>query len=354
MRHDDREVDVRTGRLPLRVAVVIPACNVEREIARVISSVPAWVRHVLVVEDGSRDGTFEVARGLIDQRAGLEVIRHPVNQGVGAAMVTGFRRAQALEADFIVKLDGDGQMDPIHLPALLRPLVEGRADYAKGNRFGHLRDLARMPRKRLWGNVALTFLTKLASGYWHVFDAQNGYAAITARALRALSLDRVERGYAFENSMLSLLNVEGFAVADVAMPAVYGSEISNMKLPRIMVSFPPKLIWMFLRRVFMRYVLYDVSPIAAYLAAGGLLGSFGLVFGGLHWWRSIATGAPATSGTVLLAVLPLLMAFDLLLHAVNLDIAETPTMRPPACDVSEGDIPALFGVRAPTVENPDA
>ena len=352
MRHDEREADVRTGRPALRVAVVIPACNVEREIARVVAAVPTWVRHVLVVEDGSRDGTAEAVCALLDRREGLEVIRHPSNQGVGAAMVTGFRRAQALEADFVVKLDGDGQMDPIHLAGLLRPLVEGRADYAKGNRFGHLRDLARMPRKRLWGNVALTFLTKLASGYWHVFDAQNGYVAITARALGALPLDRVERGYAFENSMLSLLNVERFAVADVAMPAVYGTETSNMKLHRVMLSFPPKLIWMFLRRVFLRYVVYDVSPIAAYLGAGGLLGSFGLVFGGLHWWRSIATGAPATSGTVLLAVLPLLMAFDLLLHAVNLDIAQTPKMRPPVRRVSEPDVPALFGIGAPTVESP--
>lgn len=354
MRYHDEDSDPTAGPRPLRVAVVIPACNVERQIAPVISSVPAWVRHVLVVEDGSRDGTAEAASRLIGGRQGLEVIRHPGNMGVGAAMVTGYRRAQALGADIVVKLDGDGQMDPTHLPALLRPLVEGRADYAKGNRFGHLRELDRMPRRRLWGNVALTFLTKLTSGYWHVFDAQNGYVAITSRALGALPLERVERGYAFENSMLSLLNVEGFAVADVAMPAVYGTETSNMKLHRVALSFPSKLLRMFGRRVFLRYVLYDVSPIAAYLLAGASLGAFGLVFGALHWWRSIATGVPATSGTVLLAVLPLLMAFDLLLHAVNLDISQTPKVRPPVRTAAEVDVPGLCGARPASVESPGA
>ncbi len=343
MRSGERAADGTAGRRPLRVAVVVPACNVERQIAQLISAVPAWVQHVLVVEDGSRDGTAEAASRLLGQREGLEVIRHPTNRGVGAAMVTGYRRAQALHADIVVKLDGDGQLDPAYLPALLRPLVEGRADYAKGNRFAHVQDLARMPRWRLWGNVALTFLTKLTSGYWHVFDVQNGYVAVTARALGTLPLDRVERGYAFENSMLSLLNVEGFAVTDVPMPAVYGAETSNMKLHRILLSFPLKLLRMFVRRVFLRYVLYDVSPIAAYLVAGALLGAFGLFFGGLHWWRSIATGVPATSGTVLLAVLPLLMAFDLLLHAVHLDIAQTPKERAPVRCVREEEVPALCG-----------
>jgi glycosyltransferase involved in cell wall biosynthesis len=334
----------QTGRRDtgLNLVVVLPCYNVESQVEEVIRSLPSWVTHAIAVNDASTDGTAEVLEGLAAEIPRLHVVGHPSNRGVGGAMVTGFREAMRAGADLVVKVDGDGQMDIADLPVLLRPLLEGRADYAKGNRFRHVKDLDHMPRMRLLGNIALTFMTKMASGYWHVFDAQNGYLAITREALESLPLEKIDHSYAFENSMLSLLNIENRPVVDVAMPAIYADEVSSMSLAKVVFSFPPKLFRMFLRRLFLKYVIYDVSPVSLYTLFGSVFLLFGLLFGGYHWWQSILTGVPAPTGTVVLALLTFLMGFILFLQAVNLDIINSPRPRSPERAIEPEDVPGFF------------
>ncbi len=320
------------------VAVVLPCYRVAGVIEGVVRSLPPWVTHVIAVDDCCPEGTGAVLDRLDGEFARLTVVHHEQNQGVGGAMVTGFRTALDLGADLVVKMDGDGQMATEHLPALLQPLLDGRADYSKGNRFRDVRELSRMPAMRLVGNVGLSFLTKLASGYWYVFDPQNGYLAITREALARLPLDSIDRSYFFENSMLVHLNIEGAAIADVPMPAIYGDEPSSLSVTRTLFAFPPKLLRMTLKRFFVRYLIYEVSPLAMYVLFGGLCLAFSLVFGGYHWWRSIETATPATTGTVVLALLPFLVGFQLWLHALNLDITLAPRVRPPLRQIELDEI----------------
>ncbi len=170
----------------VRVAIVLPCYNVERTIESVVQSIPEWVTDIIAVNDGSGDGTQSALDALSARRRDLTVLRHETNGGVGAAMRTGYRHARTLGADIVVKVDADGQMDLTRLPSLLLPLLRGEADYAKGNRFRHVEGLRRMPWPRLLGNIVLTFMTKLATGYWHVFDVQNGFVAITQSALTGI------------------------------------------------------------------------------------------------------------------------------------------------------------------------
>jgi dolichol-phosphate mannosyltransferase len=188
-----------------RIAAVIPAYNEEANIARVLRSLPTWLAHIIVVEDCGQDKTANVVEELAKADSRIVLIRHERNQGVGGAMVTGFKKALELEAQIVVKLDGDGQMDPQRLAALLRPLIAGEADYAKGNRFHDFRALSQMPPLRRAGNMALSFLTKAAVGYWNCFDPCNGFVAIRSEILAALPHDKIHRTYFFETSMLSRL-----------------------------------------------------------------------------------------------------------------------------------------------------
>ncbi|HYD48391.1 MAG TPA: glycosyltransferase family 2 protein, partial [Terriglobales bacterium] len=234
-----------------RVAVVMPCYNESAMVADVIRGIPPLVDHIFVVDDCSPDNTAAAAGAVGDPR--VDVTRHQRNQGVGGATLTGFRKALERGADLVVKIDGDGQMDPSRLPALLDPLVQDGYEYTKGNRFLHSDELRQMPVPRLLGNFALTFLTKLASGYWHIFDPQNGYVAIRAGALRALDLDRVARDFFFENDMLIRLNVLNARVRDVAIPAHYGNEESSLSINRILTTFPLKLARGFGIRIWEKY-----------------------------------------------------------------------------------------------------
>jgi glycosyltransferase involved in cell wall biosynthesis len=303
-----------------RVHVVIPAYNVAARIGAVLKTIPAYVDAVTVVDDASRDGTADAARDAGDAR--VQVLRHEVNQGVGAAMVTGFIDALAAGEGIVVKVDGDGQMDPAMLPRLLDPIVDGRCGYAKGNRFLFARELAAMPRHRLVGNFTLTFLTKLASGYWHVFDPQNGYLAIASSALRLLEFDRLSRRWFFENDMLINLNVFNVPVADVPIPARYGDERSSMSIGRVLVSFPFHLFRGYWSRFYRKYVLRDFSPIALFMLAGVPLLFFGVLFGGYTWFLSWRFNRFASTGTVMLSVLPFIVGFQLVLQALVLEMRD--------------------------------
>jgi glycosyltransferase involved in cell wall biosynthesis len=308
-----------------RIHVVIPAYNVADRIGAVLKAIPDYVDAVTVVDDGSRDGTVEIAVAVSERR--LRVLRHDANQGVGAAMVTGFRDALLDGDGIVVKMDGDGQMDPAMLDRLLDPIVEGRCGYTKGNRFLFARELSVMPRHRLVGNFTLTFLTKLASGYWHVFDPQNGYLAIASPALRLLELERLSRRWFFENDMLINLNVFNVPVADVPMPSRYGDERSSMSIGRVLLSFPFHLFRGYWSRFYRKYVLRDFSPIALFMLAGLPLLLFGVLLGGYTWFQSWRLNRFASTGTVMLSVLPFIVGFQLVLQALVLEMRESPGPR---------------------------
>lgn len=205
----------------LRIAVVIPAFNEAAAIARVIDQVPAYVDDVIVVDDASTDATTATATAAGALR-GVEVVTHDVNRGVGAAIVTGYRRALARGADAVAVMAGDGQMDPSDLPALLDPIVAGVADYVKGNRFRHPDVWNAMPAARIVGNLVLSAATRVTSGYRHVFDSQCGYTVASRAALTAIELDRVFPRYGYPNDLLSHLHIAGMRVLDVPVRPVYG------------------------------------------------------------------------------------------------------------------------------------
>lgn len=312
----------------MKIAVVIPSYKVSRHIEGVLAGIPETIHHILVVDDCCPEGSGEVAARSADPR--VEVIRHPVNKGVGGAVVTGYARALDLGCDVVVKMDGDGQMDPAELPRLIAPLESGRVDYAKGNRFRHLPELKSMPPVRLIGNSALSFLVKAASGQWGVMDPTNGYTAIHRRALEELELERLSQRYFFESDMLIQLGMAGLPVEDVPMPARYGDEESSLSVAKVLRDFPPLLLRGFLRRLLIRYFISDFTIASLYILAGVPLLAFGLVEGVSQWVASVASGVPRTAGTVMLAAMPTILGFQLLLQAIAHDVQAAPKPRLPA------------------------
>lgn len=314
--HEEPELAVPT------VAVVIPAFRVANHIAAVVAGLPDFVSHVVVVDDASPDRTSEVVRALGDPR--VRLICHQRNAGVGGAMVTGYQEAERCGADVIVKMDGDGQMDPAYLPALIEPILSGEADYTKGSRFFHTRKLRQMPLSRRVGNLGLSFLAKAASGYWEVFDPTNGFTAIHRDVMRLLDWEKIDPRWFFETSMLIELNLLRAVVRDVEIPARYADERSSLSETRALISFPPRLLAALLRRLWMQYFVRDFSPASLFVIAGSLLSAFGVLWGAWHWWRSYATQVPATTGTVMIAVVPLILGIQVLLQAISSDIQSSP------------------------------
>jgi len=304
-----------------RIAVVVPAFREERHVADVIRSAPDLVDHIIVVDDASPDATAEVARAVGDPRC--EVIRHERNTGVGGAIVTGHRRAMELGADIDVVMAGDHQMDPRYLPDLLDPIVNDGYGFTKANRFFSTTSFAGMPRHRVLGNIVLTFMTKVASGYWDLVDPQNGYTAVRCSVLARLPLHRLAERYEFENDLLIWLNIFNVRALDVPVPAVYKDEVSSIRLRSVVLRLIRLLVSGFWRRIWLKYVLWSFSPIALLLFTGATLVTFGVLVG--IWVLAHTLGsATASAGTVLLAVTPFLVGTQMLIQALVLDIQATP------------------------------
>lgn len=315
---------VLAGELQLPViACVVPAYKVNAHIDALLRAIGPEVSRIYVVDDACPAGSGrQVEQNCSDPR--VKVLYNPVNLGVGGAVLHGYRVAIADGADLVVKLDGDGQMDPALIPYLCAPILSGEADYVKGNRFYNPEDVSSMPLARLVGNSALSFVSKLSTGYWNLFDPTNGYTVIHARVAEMLPLDKVSKRYFFETDMLFRLNSIGAAVIDQPMVAVYGDEKSNMKLSWIFVEFLLKHIVNSGKRILYRYFVRDFSIASLELVLGLAALLFGGIFGATHWIRSAVTGEPATAGTVMLAALPVLVGVQLLLAFFNYDIASVP------------------------------
>lgn len=240
-------------------------------------------------------------------------------------MISGLGLALELGAEFVVKVDGDGQMPPSEIPRLLDPLVSRQADLAKGNRFRDFRSLRKMPLVRRMGNAVLSLLAKAATGYWNCFDPTNGYIAITGEALRRLPLEELDRGYFFELSLLAQVYLAGGVIHDVPMPARYAGEISSLSIGRVLIGFPPKLVGLFARRILLKHFVHEFSMAAVFLLGGIPMLAFGVIFGATKWIQYAQQGIPAPTGTVILATLPVILGFQLLLSAISVDMQSVPT-----------------------------
>lgn len=309
---------------PQRIAVVIPCYKVTAHILDLIPTIGDEVSRIYVVDDACPVGSGRlVAEKCSDPR--VMVIFHTENQGVGGAVMTGYKAAIDDGAEIIVKLDGDGQMDPALIPEFVAPILTGEADYTKGNRFYDLEKVRAMPSVRLFGNAMLSFLTKLSSGYWNLFDPTNGYTAIHAEAAKHLPFDKIAKRYFFESDMLFRLNTLRAVAVDVPMEAKYGEEVSNLKVSKIVGEFLFKHIRNFGKRIFYNYYLRDMSLASLELPLGILLLGFGAIFGGYHWYvSSFIMGETTSAGTVMLSALPTLMGFQLILAFVGYDISSVP------------------------------
>lgn len=306
-----------------KIAVCIPCYRVKNHIIDVISSIGSEVWRIYVIDDKCPDGSgIFVETQCKDQR--VVILRHETNQGVGGAVMMGYRAAIADGADIIVKLDGDGQMDPELIPSFVAPILAGEADYTKGNRFFDLENISAMPPMRIFGNAVLSLMTKLSSGYWDLFDPTNGYTAIHAEVARLLPFDKISRRYFFETDMLFRLNTLRAVVVDVPMDAKYGNEVSNLKISKIIGEFLIKHGRNFIKRIFYNYYLRNMSLASIELPLSILLVLFGGSFGTYHWIHSFQEGVATTAGTVMLAALPILMGAQLILAFLGYDIANVP------------------------------
>ena len=306
-----------------RIAVVIPCYRVRDHILDVLGAIGPACTAIYVVDDGCPDGSGRfVEERCRDPR--VRVLRHERNQGVGAAVMTGYHAALSDGADVIVKIDGDGQMDPADLPRIVSPIVEGEADYAKGNRFYSLARLGQMPTARIVGNAALSFITKFSTGYWDVFDPTNGYTAIHADVARQLPFARIATGYFFESDVLHHLGLAGAVVRDVPLDARYGAERSGVSLLGSTIRFSVQHAGNAARRLFYQYLLRDFSAASFELLLGVGLVAFGVVFGASQWVEWTARGVGAYAGTVMLAALPVIIGTQLLLAFLSFDVARVP------------------------------
>ena len=306
------------------ITVVIPCYNVAKHIKDVICNIPDSISYIIAVNDCSKDDTESVLLNLANENKKIIYIRHEVNQGVGGAMISGYKRSMELNADITIKMDGDGQMDAAYIPALLKPLVNDKADFAKGNRFRDLKALQAMPFSRRIGNLGLSFIIKAASGYWNVFDPTNGFTAIKNETLKNMNFNKIHKRYYFETSMLIELYYANAVVNDIPMKARYGDEVSGLSKTKTLFQFPPKLFIAFMRRLILKYFLFDFNIASIYTIFGLPLFLFGLYYGITNYIKYSSSHIGAPTGTVVIPTLLIILGFQLLLSAVSYDITNYP------------------------------
>jgi len=304
---------------------VIPCYRVRAKILEVIAAIGPEAGWIIVVDDACPEQSGAHVRAHChDPR--VTVLQHAQNQGVGGATMTGYRHALSTSAQVLVKLDGDGQMDPALLLRIASPLLAGQADYAKGNRFHRLAYVKGMPAVRLVGNAVLSFMTKLSSGYWQVADPTNGYTAIRHELVRELDLGRIATRYFFESDLLNHLNLLRAVVVDVPMRARYEDESSSLSPLRMIGPFLAGHLRNYTRRLAYGYFLRGFSAASVELLLGGVLLLAGATFGARQWAHSLSSGEPATAGTVMLAALPVIIGVQMLISWLNFDVASEPRM----------------------------
>lgn len=307
-----------------RVVVVVPCYKVTDHVLGVLDAIGPEVARIYCIDDACPDHSGDlIERECHDPR--VTVLRHEVNQGVGGAVLAGYQAALTEGADIIVKVDGDGQMDPALIPMLIMPILDGGADYTKGNRFYHLNDIRGMPALRIFGNASLSFLTKLSTGYWNLFDPTNGFTAIHAHAASLLRFEQIAKRFFFESDMLFHLGLEKAVVIDVPIRAHYGTEVSNLKITQIFFPYLSRHFSNTVKRIFYNYYIRDFSIASLEIILGITSLLFGVVYGLTSWATAIHTEHPSAAGTVMLAALPTIVGIQMLFNAINFDIQNVPS-----------------------------
>jgi glycosyltransferase involved in cell wall biosynthesis len=343
----------------MRIAVVIPCYKVRSHIVDVVGELLERVDGIFVVDDKCPEGSGTLVQETFHGEPSVKVIFHHENQGVGGAVVSGYKAALAQNFDICVKMDGDGQMDPGYIGVLVAPIVNKDADYTKGNRFYEIEYLRTMPAMRIFGNSVLSFVNKISSGYWNIMDPTNGYTAIHATALARLNFDKIAKRYFFESDMLFRLNNIRAVVRDVPMPAIYGDEKSNLKISRVLIDFPQRYLINFFKRFFYNYILRDLNPASIEAILGALLVLLGTTNGIYNWINAIATREATPIGTVMLVALMLILGAQLLLAALSYDmtnVPKDPLQTIPGLDLRPQPVRSKPGgaVRTVTVDVPKA
>ena len=308
----------------MKIAVAIPCYKVRAHVLEVIEQIPSLVHRIYAVDDKCPDSSGAyIKENCTDSR--VSVLYHNSNQGVGGAVMTAYRQAIHDGIDIIVKIDGDGQMNPKLLPNFVRPIIEERCDYTKGNRFFRLESLKGMPEIRLLGNAALSFITKASCGYWNIMDPTNGFTAIHCSVLRELPLDKIATRYFFETDMLFRLNTLRAVVRDIPMDSVYEDEESNLSVKTVLPEFLKSNVSRMFRRYGYNYWLRDFNIASIYSVLGTILVGTGSIFGLSHWMQSTQTGELSSSGTVMLAALPIILGVQFLIAFLQYDMSRIPS-----------------------------
>ena len=303
----------------LKIAVAIPCYKVEHHLRQVVAELPDFIDQVILVDDCSPDGTPLLIDTLAKADSRITPLHHDRNRGVGGAMKSAFGEAIKMGVDVVVKLDGDGQMDVSYIEKLVDAL--GDAEYAKGNRLFDRRTLQRMPAIRRMGNMGIGFMVKAASGYWNISDPVNGFFAIRTTTLKQMDFDRIAERFFFESSMLIEIHYTGARISEVSMPAIYGSEKSNLSIGKTLFSFPPKLFTAWLRRLHLSYYVFDFNICSLYILVGLPSFLFGLIFGICEWIHYASINSPSPTGTIMVAMLTFVLGFQMLLAAAQYDIS---------------------------------
>lgn len=322
MIEDDMKLDP-PERQRHKVAVVIPCYKVVEHIEGVVSAIGPEVDAIYCIDDACPDhsGDF-IEQKIKDPR--VQVIRHPTNQGVGGAVMTGYRNAIGDNASVIVKIDGDGQMDPALLMDFIAPILHGECDYTKGNRFWDLTQLRQMPLARRLGNLGLSFMSKASTGYWDIFDPTNGYTAIHADVASRLPFGSISTRYFFETDILFRLSTIRAVVIDIPMDAKYGDEVSGLKISKIFSEFLVKHLRNLSKRIIYNYFLRDLSVASLELVLAILLLGFGIGFGSWHWMASKALASSTPVGTIMISTVAVVSGLQFLLAFLGFDIASIP------------------------------
>lgn len=308
----------------INVAVVIPAFKVSRFILPLIKNIPSDLSSIIVVDDACPENSGALVENEFLNDPRVKVVFHEHNQGVGGAVVTGYREALRQGVDIVVKLDGDGQMRPEFIFILIDSIIKERADYAKGNRFFRIESLKKMPYIRLFGNAILSFASKLTHGYWNIMDPTNGFTAIHTSVLSLIPLEKLDEGYFFESDMLFRLGVLRAVVQDVPMDASYGDEESSLSISKVVLEFPAKFLVRFTKRIFYNYFLRGFNPCSFELVFGFIFLVAGVSYGLIHWFISHSSGVPASAGTVMLSAFPTAIGLNLLIAALTYDVSNIP------------------------------
>lgn len=304
----------------LRIAISIPAYNEERLITKTVETMPKEVDYMVIVNDCSKDKTGSIIDALSKKNKKVIPLHNKKNVGVGGSVVNGFRRALSTNADLVLVMAADAQCNPDYITRMIDTLIDGDYDYVKANRFVHLEELAQMPFYRRIGNIFITLLTKFATGYYSIFDSQNGYGVFKRKTLENLPLERIGKRYDYENTLLIALSILGARVKDEPVPAIYGDETSTIPFFRTATRALTVLWKGFWQRIYLKYIVVNFHPIALFLLSGLLLMFIGVVIGLIVTILRVGYGQSPSTATVMLSVLPTLIGFQLLLTALIMDI----------------------------------